>query len=107
MAEATGQHERLPQREPRRPVGVDQVLPQAGLPANPILVQQQTMGNQAVQRMLRSGVLPAPVILGQQQTLGNRAVQRLLAEAAGADGGTSRPGWSRLGRCSNRSTAPL
>src|SRR3712207_3250761 len=81
MAETDGHQEWMSQREQRPPAAADQVQSDAVGPTNPLLVAQQTVGNQAVQRQLRGGALSPRVILGQQQTLGNQAVQRMLRSA--------------------------
>ena len=82
MAEHDGPQAHRQAHQPASPAGPEQTLSESPLTTNPLLVQQRTIGNQAVQRMIRSGTLPAGTILGQQQTLGNQAVQRLLMSTA-------------------------
>ena len=82
MTRFAGEPERLPDRRRATPETPGHVGAMPSPAANPLLVQQQAVGNLAVQRQVRDGRLPAHVILGQQQTLGNQAVQRLLRAQA-------------------------
>ncbi len=82
MTRFAGQEERVPHRREAAPQTPEHVVAPPSPAANPLLVQQQAVGNLAVQRQVRDGRLPAHVILGQQQTLGNQAVQRLLRAQA-------------------------
>jgi hypothetical protein len=47
------------------PVKPDRATPQPSHAENPLLVQQQAMGNQAVQRLLRAGAIPAKLTINE------------------------------------------
>src|SRR5687768_2227690 len=82
MAEAEAHQERSSRREPAQPAAAGPAAAELAGAINPMLAQQQTIGNQAVQRQIRTGTVPPGVILGQQGTLGNQAIQRLLRARA-------------------------
>lgn len=75
MAKHIHQHDHRTARRPLAPPAPSPA-PAAG-PAHQLLVEQQRIGNQAVQRQLRAGAAPPTWLLHGAPALGNQALQRL------------------------------
>jgi len=72
--------EAQPQRRPRSSKPIERATtPRVDASPNPISTLQQSLGNQAIQRLVRSGTLSAEIVQAARKGLGNQAIQRLAA----------------------------